>query len=178
MISEKITYTISVEDIVAWNRHYCYSQKWFRWKMAGGRLLFASWPILMALIANIFIKSYITSVGLLFAGIALSLTCLIIYPSFDEINRKMTIKQYKDEKISPLIGRHQLCIVENGLKCTTDVSEELVYWKGISNIETLQDHTYIYLGRNKAYVIPRSSVAEGNYEKFVNNVSDLWRTNA
>ncbi len=178
IITEKITYNVSVEDIIAWNKHQWYSQKWFKWKLLGRRLVFASWPVLIALGVNTFVKSYMTSIGLLFAGIAGSLCYLVLYPSFDEINRKFTMKQYKDDKISSVLGRHQLCIVDDGLRCTTDRSEGIVHWKGISKIETLPDRTYIFLGPNNAYVIARSSVIEGNYEEFINCVSKRLDVNA
>ena len=64
---------------------------------------------------------------------------------------------------------------DRGFREETVVGESRINWEGIESIISIDTHTFIYTGSQQAYVIPKGSVIEGDYDAFVAHAKESFQ---
>jgi len=168
----KLRYTVSLEDVLTFNQYfYRHSATIRRSKL----ILFLGIPlILMALGTYHGIRAHSWSPPI---------TMMIICPlfvgfmrwSFDRNIKKTTQRIFQERPAKGLIGEHVLTIDDTGVTESTAFGEQLTRWEGVERIETTDTHAFIFVGAIMAHVVPRATVAEGNFEEFISTAMKKWQ---
>jgi hypothetical protein len=82
---------------------------------------------------------------------------------------------YQQGKLSGYLGEHTLEIREDGLLERNAAGERLSHWGEIENVYTTSDHTFFVTRTQVAYVLPRRSVLEGDYDQFIEAAQNHWK---
>lgn len=87
-------------------------------------------------------------------------------PLYKRRNRKLIHKMYHETDKNDFFNEVRAELLEDGISLASISTQSTTKWIGIERIDLLKDHTLVYLGPASAYVIPRSSVVEGDFEAF------------
>ena len=91
------------------------------------------------------------------------------YPKFRDKKIVKGVENFVDnEKNKSFLGKHEVQINSKGVKLTTENSEEMIQWSGISRMEITDDYFFIYNSALTAVIIPVSAVDDPEaFENFV-----------
>lgn len=67
---------------------------------------------------------------------------------------------------SCLRGRHTMEILPEGLRAVCDVQDTTLRWHAVSHVEATDQHSFVYIDPEQAYVVPRRGLLSGDYEHF------------
>ena len=167
----KIRYVVSMDDAVALNQHFCRHSSTVRWFKA---VVFVGVPTVLMAIA-VYEGFREQSLGPPLGSLMLLVPYVILLIiSFGPLLNLMLKWTYRERPDKVAFGEHALEIDEQGLTERSDVAEHSVRWEGVNAIDTTPRHAFIFVGARLAYIVPRASVLEGNFEQF-SEARDLWR---
>ncbi len=90
--------------------------------------------------------------------------------------RKARLEQLNEAgKLNGHLGEHTLKIGPDGIVERNAAGEHLSRWKEIENVYTTPQHTFFVTKTQLAYVLPKHSIVEGNYEQFIEAARGYWR---
>ena len=82
---------------------------------------------------------------------------------------------YHEGKLSGHLGEHTLEIRSEGIVERNAAGEHLSRWAEIENVYTTPRHAFFVTKAQLAYVLPKLSVIEGNYDEFIEAVRAYWK---
>lgn len=167
---------------------------WMADKAAGiGVLIFINLIIVSGVVGSFFSVFYPRQIAIIFSifiaclillGIysdalpgVLTLVPVLIFGGFTGLaNRKMS--RYYYEGKNDMLGSRILKINKNGVHEETDSSESSYHWDVVSEITSDKKYIYIFLGRLKAYIVPRSyfgsTEAVDSFIEQLQNLKRIW----
>jgi hypothetical protein len=78
-------------------------------------------------------------------------------------------------KSNGIVGRHTVAVDADGVRDTTEVTDERVGWRGIESVEQLPELVVLNLDRLRAVVVPRRAFADHQEEeRFATTVRTLY----
>lgn len=161
----RLRYTLSLDDLVALNMYYSKRSPHMKRTLALTYLLTVGFCFFALLLVVAYLR---TQRWFLALFNTLLYAFLVQYVLF---GRKKRIRRlYAEGKNKGLIGPHELEITEQDLVERTQVGERHTQWSAIDGVSTTPGHTFIFLSALEAHVIPRTTILDGNYEDFVNEV--------
>ena len=168
----KIRYVVSMDDAVALNQHFCRHSSTMRWLKAA---CFVGAPTLLMAIAvceGFREQSLGPPLGML---LVLVPYVLIMILSVGPLMKLMTKWLYRERPDKVVFGEHELKTDEQGFTERSDVAEHSIRWEGVNAIQTTPRHAFIFVGAWRAFIVPRASVLEGDFDEFISEARDLWR---
>ena len=167
--SLSLTYTLTMDDIVAWSQHHyahsalCRRGFWI-WRIVLCAILFAT------VVAATARDAIGITLGLLGAG--------VYYYIFPRLSRRgvarLVKKSYAEGKNKGLLGEHRLVITDDGFASSTEVGEGKISWAGIERIVEIPGYTFVYGSALSAAVVPERRVLEGDYNLFIAELKRRW----
>ncbi|AFY54773.1 hypothetical protein Riv7116_2252 [Rivularia sp. PCC 7116] len=164
-----LKYTVTIDDLVAFLIHHCRTSPR---ELKTFHLYQRKTPIA---IFNIFLFQAILQRNLkaLITGTIIALSiCLFAtlfnYFALKENNvKKMLVERNRQGET----GEHILELTDTEIIEKTRVNETKTKISFLDKIVNLPDYALIYISSVEAYVIPRSSISEGNLEKFLEELN-------
>lgn len=84
-------------------------------------------------------------------------------------------KLYLQGKLKGHLGEHTLESLPDGLIERNAAGEHFSRWPEIEVIYSTTQHTFFVTKSRLAYILPRRSILEGDYDQFVKNARIHWR---
>lgn len=140
-----------------------------------GQIVWACGPITGALLLVLYnhIPFQKAILIVLFIGILASIPMYFLYPLYfkrcylKNINRIYTSQEHKG-----VFGTHEMTLMDDSLIEKTEHNESKFSLKSLHKIITNNDKTYIFINPTSAYVIPKYSMINGNYDEFIKALKD------
>jgi hypothetical protein len=147
----EVEYTLTPEDIVAFNRyHFMTSPHWRRSYWMG-----FFWGTLAAILLFIVLSGWKSWWNALFP-LVFWLAYLILYPLSVRRNINSFGQRMKKEGDNQAIwGKHRLTISEQELFEATEVGETRLRWAGVERVVENAGYIFIYVSTTSAHVIPK-----------------------
>jgi hypothetical protein len=82
---------------------------------------------------------------------------------------------HHEGKLNGHLGEHTLEVRSDGLLERNAAGEHLSRWAEIENVYTTPQHTFFVTKTQLAYVLPKQSVLEGNYDQFIETARACWK---
>lgn len=160
----QLEYAITTDDLLAFARYQFKSSESVR----RTRTLFqwgGAYTILFLLMAPAFAFGWGPLLG---GGIAGAVFWALWYPAvynrIFERKARALLDTYSD---SPALGQRTLTLTEHGIHEESAAGERTTSWAHVRGITTTKDHAFIYISPLVAHVIPKTAVAEGEYQQFL-----------
>ena len=165
----KLRYDISLDDLVAFNLHLYRSSSVVRRAMAKQQWYLSISVFISIVGVTKLVDVHANTIATILAAMAIAGLCFFAFPRLEAQSAEKRIKQIlgDEAKNKSSLGEHELELVQDGLVERTAAGEKKTKWLGIERIETSAAHTFVYSGAATAYVIPKSTVREGDYESFI-----------
>ena len=167
--SLSLTFTLTMDDIVAWSQHHyahsalCKRAFWI-WRIVLCAIMF---PAIVAITAR---DAAGITIALLGTGIY-----YFIFPRFYwRALAKHVKKAYAEGKNKGMSGEHRLTIGDDGIASSSEVGEGKIGWAGIERIVEIPGYTFVYFGALAAAVIPEQRIVEGEYHAFMAELKRRW----
>jgi hypothetical protein len=175
-----IIFGINAEELFLFNQYLFDNSKTIQNAFTKNRSMVCFSPILAAMILSL-VNELSPSNSLLLAGIVaitISLPAYFVYPMLVRKNlRKRIVKKYSEGQNNGIIGEHELQIDADGLVEKTQLGEIRQEWDKIKSVVSHNDRTYIFVSDINAYILPKNSVVQGNYDAFVDELQRLKSLN-
>ena len=165
----KLTYSVTIEDLVMFNLHHSEHSPFMR-RARRNHQIYSPLSVLVALgLLGFIAKSWTYPVvGAVFAAAFAAMA-----PGrFRKQIRHAAERCYKEGENKGMLGVHSLEILDAELRETNPTGSQSIKWAGIERVVSTPTHGYVYVSSNAAHVIPRASVAEGDYDAFMEAVRD------
>lgn len=151
----EVSFTVTVDDFVAFNWHV------LRKSGAGRTAYLFGWlglPLLLALLAALLVadgeaESVACGMMLGFGAVVFLLAYPRVYRSTVEGNVRTFVKRLGARGI---VGDATLIFSEDRLVAITELARTEVRWENLSGVETVGDHTYIFLTGMSGWILPRN----------------------
>jgi hypothetical protein len=166
----KIVFGINAEELFLFNQYLFDTSPAIKKAFTKNRALISYSPILAAMVLGLVNEQSPFNVMLLvgIAAVTISLPAYYIYPMLVRKNlRKRIVKLYSEGQNNGIIGEHELEIDAGGLVEKTPLGEVRQEWDKIVNVISHNDRTYIFISEINAYILPKYSVVQGDYDAFV-----------
>lgn len=170
----ELKYNLTVDDLLVFARYVYDTSSTHR---RARRTTILIW--IVALLAVTYLIYRIVSFPVTFPLILiwLPIAALIIYLML-LWNRRYFLKNYiRMQKESPnniLTGEHLIRITDSGLFGRSVSGDGNTFWSAIEHIDTVGDHTLVFIHAVAAIVIPKSGVVEGDYDVFVGALKERY----
>ena len=82
---------------------------------------------------------------------------------------------YSQGKLAGHIGEHSLELREDGVLERNSGGEHLSHWDQIENIHLTDQRAFFVTRTQLAYILPKSAIVEGDYEKFLEKAIADWK---
>ncbi|HEV58820.1 MAG TPA: YcxB family protein [Phycisphaerales bacterium] len=168
-----LIYTVEISDLVAFNQYYMAHSgviKARRHKTVG--FMFTVFCGLGGLIS---IQERSVVPLLICTGIACAWSAWFLMRS-GKLSVKQIARLYDPQKDKGTLCRHELEVGEDGLIHRTPVSASRMRFQGITEVVRTNGHAFIFVGSMSGHVIPRSRIIEGDFEAFMQALSERWET--
>ena len=83
---------------------------------------------------------------------------------------------HREGKLDGHLGEHLLEVSDNGVIERNEAGEHLSHWPEIENIYSTTQRTFFVTKCRVGYVLPKSSVVEGDYDEFVRTAVLKWKS--
>ncbi len=166
----KLEYSVSLEDIIAFNNHHMEATPSIRRKLAVMRFVWSFAPLLAIWAITSFEGmapgKAMWAIG--FVAICISAPIFLLQPFYLRwCNNRQVRKVYSSEKSQALLGAREIKISSSALLETTPEGENQTSYDSISRIDSDDDYTFIYAANSKVHIVPKKTVQSGNYDEFV-----------
>ena len=157
-----IEYTTAVDDIVKWSAFH------HRHSPTTRRVLAVSLTFCVAACVFVIwvVARYRPSSGWILV-LAIVVPTLLFWPGYWRLHDVIVKRALTEGQTHGFVGWHRLSLDENCLREECDAGVSMTRLAALDRIVELDDMVVIYLSATTAYVIPRSSVSQGNLGLFV-----------
>ncbi|MCB2231066.1 YcxB family protein [bacterium] len=167
----KIEYDITLDDLLQFGDYWLRTSKTAR-RYRLFPLLTGAVCIVCLLIGIAALEKSNVILYLALGGIGASAFAWFDYPR--RVKRRLA-KIYGESENRGALGWHRAELVEAGLTITSEVDALTIGWRGIEDIATTDEHTFVVVGSATAHVIPRR-LNSGDYETFVQKLRASWES--
>ena len=172
-----IIFGVNAEELFLFNQYLFDNSKTLQKAFTKNRSMICFSPMLAAMILSL-VNELSPLNFLILAGIVaitISLPAYYVYPMFVRKNlRKRIVKMYAEGQNNGIIGEHELQIDTDGLVEKTPMGEVRQGWDMIKNIVSYNNRTYIFISDTNAYILPKDSTLQGDYDTFVAELNRLY----
>jgi hypothetical protein len=172
-----ITYENTLDDVVKFHHYAIEHSPTLRRNNLINHLVWTFSPLVGGIAIPLVQRTPISTTVFIMVVIGgmISLPIFALYPRYARQYREKQIRKlYSEGDNKSLIGTHTISIEPTGIRVRTDVSESSTQWQSIERICMTDDTTYIFVGAVNAYVIPKHTVIEGNYEECIKEIQQQW----
>jgi hypothetical protein len=167
----KIVYENTIDDIVAFTcYHYAHSRTVRQMQAAavwGSSFVIVLIGVAVAVAAD----DPFFAVGVALSFVVLGgLNALFQAWYYPRYLARYARKFYREGK-NKAIGPHELELTDSGLVERNESGATMVRFKGIEKVVSSGKHVFIYVDAMSAHVIPCDAVSEGNWEQFVESLT-------
>jgi len=165
-----IIFGINAEELFLFNQYLIDNSKPIQKSFTKNRSLISFSPIPAAMLMGFVNQLPLNQLLMLIAIVAvtISLPAYYVYPMFVRKNlRKRIVKMYAEGQNRGIIGEHELQVDNEGLVEKTPLGEVRLGWDAIRNIVSYNNRTYIFISDTNAYILPKDSTVQGDYDVFV-----------
>ncbi len=149
-----ISYTVTIDDLVAFNLQYHQSSAASRQRQRQGQRLLAGLPLLCGLGMALAMQSAVP----LLAAAAVAAWAALTYPArLRQAISRAVVRAYREGRNLALLGDHALDFGADGFEVRTAVSRLFYAYEAIERVEVTDSHTFIYVGANQAFIIPHTA---------------------
>jgi len=160
-----------MDDLLFFNEYVWLNSQSVQAQMRTVRLLITAICLLVALLAGITLKNWITPLAAaLFAIIFFTLT---LKKTFLKGSRKGAQKLYQESEDKDMIGPHELETTQEHLLARSQVCESRLQWRGVDKIVETPTHILIFIASVKAYIINRNTVTKGDLNVFLEEAKNF-----
>ena len=149
----KFTYEQTTDQLIDLSKHSLMQNKWLKITLAILALVIIL-NLFLAIINNQWESLYSWLLPLAIIGVIWSITYFFI---------KKRMQNPKGEHL--ITGQREIEFLEDKIILKTPVSDASFLWKAVSKLETSDKNYFIYLGKRRAIVLPKSAIANEE-EKF------------
>jgi hypothetical protein len=101
-------------------------------------------------------------------GLAATIMCLLFYPwHHRRLVFRRTERKLRASIPEGFVDHIEMTADEVGLRTRDGQSDVTFVWTSLLKVESVADHTFLYLKGGNALVIPRKAVTAGDYAAFV-----------
>jgi hypothetical protein len=152
----EITYTLTPEDVVAFNRHQFETSPSLQRSYRMGFL----WGVLAAAAFYLILGAWDNPWNALFPALFL-IIYLIWYPLTIRRNLSRVGQRMKTEGANRRVwGRHTLTLSETELTAESEFEYSRLRWAGVERVDLTETHIFIYDSTTSAHVIPKRCFAD------------------
>jgi len=165
----KLEYSISLEDVIAFNNHHMESTPSIRRKLSVMRFVWAFAPLLAIwLISTVEGMDPGKAMWVIAAvAICVSSPIYILQPFFLRwLSKRQVAKSYSSEKARALLGEREIKIAGNALVEKTSEGEIQTGYDLINRIDVNDSYLFVYATNSRVHIIPKGSVRSGNFDEF------------
>jgi len=166
----KLEYSVSIEDIIAFNNHHMEATPAIRRKLAVMRFVWAFAPLLAIWL--------ITSVEGMAPGkamwvIAVVAICVsspiyLFQPLFLRwLNTRQVRKAYSNDQSQALLGEREIKIAGNALVENTSAGETQTGYDLINRVDADDNYLFVYATNSRVHIVPKKAVRSGDFDAFV-----------
>lgn len=166
----KLEYSVSLEDIIAFNNHHMEATPSIRRKLSVMRFVWAFAPLIAIFAITSFEGMAPDKAMWTIAAVAVfvSSPIYLFQPFFLRwLNTRQVRKAYGSEKSRALLGAREIKIAGNGLVETTSAGEIQTGYDLINRIDAGDDYLFVYATNSRVHIVPKKSVASGDFDDFV-----------
>lgn len=169
----KLVYTVTEPDVVAYAAHAYEHSAVIQKQLQSGRLILLVAVLLFAVIAGLLgiggscVQLGPLTHGLLIAAVILAAAVALVLVFHRRMYLWGSLKGFRSSQNKGILGPQTLAITETGITVTRPGGESTTYWRGIERVETSTNAAYVYISSMAAYIVPKCSVIEGDYEECV-----------
>ena len=168
----KLEYSVSLEDIVAFNNHHMESTPTLRRKLSVMRFVWAFAPLIGILLISSIEGMSSGKAMLVIAAVAIFISSPIylLQPMFLRwLNTRQVRKVYSNPQNQALLGPREIKIVSNGLVEKTTSGQVETDASQVDRIETTKDYIFIYAG-SRIHIVSKKTVQSGDPEAFLSEL--------
>jgi YcxB-like protein len=166
----KIRYENTINDIIAFRRH-ANNAPHVRKTLRIVLIVPAAFFVILGILAAIEEQDAIYVAGGVVIGLAWAgLLWLFIRWRFSASLRRLR----RDDSVRNLPCWYELELADGALVERTDCDSHASTLETVTKIVSSDSHTFIYIDSGAAYVIPKRSLPEGEYQEFVGAVRREW----
>lgn len=181
MTTLALKYTVSLEDLVAFNEDYFLTSESFQRRFRKERLMlpgvFVIGGITFALLT--FVESS-NSTSRYLIGIFTFLLCLapgiLIFALTPRSSLKGTRMRarnaYSEGKNVTLLGEQELVLDSMALVVRNRFFESRYNWEALEKVTSTDSYIFIYISATSAIVIPKQAIIEGNWQEVTNLIEE------
>jgi YcxB-like protein len=150
VIPMQVTYTTTLDDFVALNRHVSQKSSDVRISFLMRWLFPPMIGVALALVLGVLYD--LSSIA--WFVIAVSIVYALIYPSFSRV----WIDQYIRKHLKPyekLAGKTTMILGEESLTVINEIARSEMKWKDIERVDVNGDYTFIFLVGKSAAILPK-----------------------
>jgi len=168
--TRKLKVNITYQNLLDFNDYYYENSKIIKSAILKDRLVMTVSP-LMGGLTVIFLKEMIFCLAIILISIILLLVSLpiyLLYPRFSKKKYRKGIKKfYSESENKGVLCEHEYTIKEDALLEKTEVNQTIQTWNSIKKVVQYKEDTYVFISSEQAYLFPKASVIEGDYDLFV-----------
>lgn len=171
-----LKYTVTIEDLIAFNIYHAKNSPSMlkQWHLYQRKI--------PAIIFSLFLFQSLIQRNLqaLITGTVVALSIYIFFSLFHYLSlQENNIKQTLIDRNRPgETGEHILELTDTEIIEKTSVHEMKTKTSSLDKVVKLSDYIFIYISSVEAHVIPKSSITEGNLEKFLEELNRLREDNS
>jgi hypothetical protein len=165
----RIRYENTIEDLIAWNKHYVNSKPGTK----GARAILLLGPAIIVILAGSLVcfleGAEGQSFGYFFAimlGVSVGFAALMA-KNLPRLPERTVRNSYRNSKNKGIFGIQELEFDAASITKSNDYVQTTTRLEAIEKVERPESHTFIYMSANTAHIIPHAAVFEGNLEAFV-----------
>ncbi len=168
--SMDIRYTVSLDDIVAFNRFHCSNSRTAkRVRLRCDILVAAVWLGAGGLSSAL----HHSFVPLIIGGAFALCWCVTSKRRSASQCAKLARKFFEEGKNKGSLGAQLLRLSEDGVEESNDYGSKFTRFNAIERVESTDQHTFIFTGAASAYIIPHGKVVEGDVTVFRAALEDM-----
>jgi hypothetical protein len=176
----EIEFDVQLGDCIALNQHVIKTTPMMKKVVIKGQIWWASGPFLgvtlLSIIRKIPFEKAIVIIGII--TVVCSIPAFFLYPLyFKKKNRKFIKRSCESEKNKGIVGKHIIQITDGNFQEKTDYNNTTIPWKGIDRIEKTKEHIFIFVNEITAYIVPRKSLDEDDYNRFSQVIDEKFNKN-
>ncbi len=170
-MTKEIRYLNTIEDIISCAYYEAEEIEIYKKNIRRGQIASSVWPVIIFLALSIYFRDPVAVIiGIILAGLG-----WVAYPHiYKKQVKKNILAMINESKGRVGTGEFKLIVNDTTLDVDNKYFKASFSWDAVEKIDILSDRSYVYLGQGIGLIIPRASVVEGNYGKFVDALKETF----
>ena len=164
---------IAPQDIYIFNDYYFENSETIKKAVFKNQLFVGASPLVGGIIVPFINDMPLKHALILLVAVfvLISLPFYFLYSRYNKRRYRKEIKKlYSEGENKGIYGEYEYTIEEDWLLVKTAVSQTKQSWNSIEKIVQYKENTYVFISSIQAYIFPKASVVDGNYDSFINEI--------